>query len=67
LRVSNTKGILDKLLAATVLAGLLMLLFGEILAFSALLMIASVAIVLSMVLLSATFTSRWIAEKLQAQ
>lgn len=66
LRGSNTIAI-GKLLGVTLLAGLLSLLVGEILAFSALLMVASAATLLSMVLLSAWYTSRWIAAKLQAQ
>jgi hypothetical protein len=65
-RGSNTTAI-GKLLAVTLLAGLLTLLYGEIFPFSALLMVASAATVLSMVLLSAWYTSRWIAAKLQAQ
>jgi hypothetical protein len=63
LRRSNPTAIC-KLLAVALLAELLMLLLGEILALSALLVIASAAIVLSMVLLSATYTSRWITQRL---
>jgi hypothetical protein len=67
LRGSNTQSKLEKALAVTLLAGISTLLVGEILASQVLLMIASVTAILSTLFVSATFTSRRIARKLQPQ
>lgn len=65
LRGSKSQSRLERVLAATLLGGILVLLAGEIFMLPALLTIASVAIVLSALFLSAIFTSGRIARKLQ--
>jgi hypothetical protein len=67
LRGSYAQSKLEKVLAVTLLAGISTLLVGEILTSSVLLMIASAIVILSMLFLSATFTSGRIARKLQPQ
>jgi len=66
LRAPGTQRTLEMLLAVTVLGGIFALLVGELLSAPILLMIASVAIVLSSLFLSAVFTSGRIASKLQS-
>jgi len=66
LRASKAQRTLERMLAVTLLGGILALLVGELLAAPVLLMIASVTIVLSSLFLSAVFTSGRIASKLQS-
>jgi len=66
LRGSRAQGTLEWALTVLVLGGLVALGLGEIFQSMALLMIASVTIILSTLFLSATFTSGRIARKLQA-
>jgi hypothetical protein len=66
LRASKAQRTLERMLAITLLSGILALLVGELLAAPVLLMIASVTIVLSALFLSGIFTSGRIASKLQS-
>jgi hypothetical protein len=66
LRGSNVQGILQTALAVSLLAGISVLIVGEIFVSPALLMIASATIVLSTLFLSGTYVSGLIARKLQA-
>jgi hypothetical protein len=66
LRGSNVQGILQRALAVSLLAGISVLIVGEILVSPALLMIGNATIVLSTLFLSGTYMSGLIARKLQA-
>ncbi len=67
LRGSRVQSLLKKLLGAGLLAGVVVLVLGEIFASPILLMTASALVVLSSLLLSATLTSAKIAKRLQTR
>jgi len=67
LRGFNAERALERTLAVALLGGIGILLAGEVLASPILLMISSVAVLLSTLFFSATFTSARIARKLQSQ
>jgi hypothetical protein len=67
LRGSNAQGLLERLLLGALTVGVAALLVGEFLVSPVLLMLASVAIILSTLFLSAVFTSGRISRKLQSQ